>query len=155
VELTVRIEAPELTHAILELASVLAMGVSAEAAKVSLAHERAISEATAQTTSAPSPQPTAAPATASAAAAAATQPAAPTAPAAPTPPPAPSTAVPTAAPTYTLEQLAVAATQLVDAGRRDELIQLLQSFGAQALTALAPEHYGAFATKLREMGAKL
>lgn len=146
-ELTVRIEAPELTHAILELASVLAMGVSAEAAKASLAHERAVSQATAETAPAPSPQPTAAPATAPAATT--------TQSAAPTPSSAPTAAVPTAAPTYTLEQLAVAATQLVDAGRRDELIQLLQSFGAQALTALAPEHYGAFATKLREMGAKL
>lgn len=146
-ELTVRIEAPELTHAILELASVLAMGMSAEAAKASLAHERAVSEVTAQTPPPPSPQPTATPATAPVATT--------TQSAAPTPSSAPTAAVPTAAPTYTLEQLAVAATQLVDAGRRDELIQLLQSFGAQALTALAPEHYGAFATKLREMGAKL
>lgn len=154
-ELTVRIEAPELTHAILELASVLALGVSAEAAKASLAHERAAAEIHVQAAPAPSPQPTATPAPAPAATTTTTQPAAPTATAAPAPSSAPTAAVPTAAPTYTLEQLAVAATQLVDAGRRDELIHLLQSFGAQALTALAPEHYGAFATKLREMGAKL
>jgi len=63
--------------------------------------------------------------------------------------------VPTSAPTYTMDQLAVAATQLVDAGRRDELVQLLASFGTQALTALPKEQYGAFATKLREMGAKI
>lgn len=68
---------------------------------------------------------------------------------------APPQAVPTTAPTYTMDQLAVAATQLVDAGRRNELVQLLQEFGAPALTALPKEQYGAFATKLRGMGAKI
>ncbi|GIN37823.1 hypothetical protein [Heyndrickxia oleronia] len=63
--------------------------------------------------------------------------------------------VPTTAPTYTMDQLAVAATQLVDANRRDELLQLLASFGVQALTQLPQEQYGAFATKLRELGAKI
>lgn len=68
---------------------------------------------------------------------------------------APHAAVPTSAPTYTQEQLAVAATQLNDAGRRTELVQLLASFGVQALTALPKEQYGAFATRLREMGARI
>jgi len=63
--------------------------------------------------------------------------------------------VPTTAPTYAMEQLAVAATQLVDAGRRGELLQLLGSFGVQALTALPKEQYGNFATALRQMGAKI
>ncbi|ELK38798.1 hypothetical protein D478_27826 [Brevibacillus agri BAB-2500] len=54
-----------------------------------------------------------------------------------------------------MDQLAVAATQLVDAGRQAEVVQLLASFGVQALTALPKEHYGAFATQLRAMGAKL
>jgi hypothetical protein len=64
-------------------------------------------------------------------------------------------AVPTSAQTYSMEQLAVAATQIVDAGRRTELVSLLNSFGVQALTALPKEHYGAFATQLRAAGAKL
>lgn len=68
---------------------------------------------------------------------------------------APLAAVPTAAQTYTAEQLAVAATQLMDAGRRAELVSLLASFGVQALTQLPKEHYGAFATQLRAMGARL
>jgi hypothetical protein len=63
--------------------------------------------------------------------------------------------VPTSAQTYTMEQLAVAATQLVDAGRRTELLELLSSFGVQALTALPKEQYGAFATQLRALGAKI
>ncbi|NRS51001.1 hypothetical protein [Brevibacillus sp. HB2.2] len=64
-------------------------------------------------------------------------------------------AVPTEAPTYSIDQLAVAATQLVDAGRREELVQLLSAFGVQALTALPKEQFGAFATHLRAMGAKI
>lgn len=69
---------------------------------------------------------------------------------------APQGAVPTSASQYTLEQLAVAATQLMDAGRQQELVNMLnQSFGVQALTQLPKEQYGAFATKLREMGAKI
>jgi hypothetical protein len=63
--------------------------------------------------------------------------------------------VPTTVQGYTMEQLAVAATQLVDAGRRTELVSLLSSFGVQALTALPKEQYGAFATQLRSLGAKI
>ncbi|RDW17018.1 hypothetical protein CWR48_15555 [Oceanobacillus arenosus] len=64
-------------------------------------------------------------------------------------------AVPTTNPVYTIDQLAVAATQLMDAGKRDELIGLLGQFNVQALTALPQEQFGAFATRLRELGAKL
>lgn len=67
----------------------------------------------------------------------------------------PQQGVPTSAPTYTMDQLAVAATQLMDAGRQAELINLLQSFNAQSLMALPKEQYGNFATKLREMGARI
>lgn len=63
--------------------------------------------------------------------------------------------VPTSAPKYTLDQLQLAATQLMDAGRMADLQQLLASFGIQYLTALREEQYGAFATKLRELGAKI
>jgi hypothetical protein len=66
-----------------------------------------------------------------------------------------TTVVPTTTQTYNMEQLAVAATQIVDAGRRTELVTLLNSFGVQALTALPKEHYGAFATQLRALGAKI
>jgi len=83
----------------------------------------------------------------------------------PAPPPVPTTVPPApvqtapiptaAAPVYTTDQLAVAATQLVDAGRRGELVSLINSFGVSALTQLPKNQYGAFATALREMGAKL
>lgn len=65
------------------------------------------------------------------------------------------TAVPTSPQNYTLDHLAVAATQLMDAGRRTDLVALLSKFGVPALTSLPKEHYGVFATELRAMGARL
>ena len=67
----------------------------------------------------------------------------------------PLTAVPTTAASYTMDQLAVAATQLMDAGRKVELVALLTAFGVQALTMLPKEQYGNFATQLRTMGARI
>ena len=74
---------------------------------------------------------------------------------APVAPPVQQQGVPTSAPTYTMDQLAVAATQLMDAGRQPELLNLLQSFGAPSLMTLPKEQYGAFATQLRGMGANI
>ncbi len=75
----------------------------------------------------------------------------------PTPVPAPviPAAVPTTVQEYTIDQLAVAATQLMDAGKRTELVGLLSTFGVQALTSLPKEQFGNFATKLRELGARI
>ena len=64
-------------------------------------------------------------------------------------------AVPTSNPGFSMDQLAVAATQLMDAGKRDDIINLLSTFNVQALTGLPKDQYGAFATGLRGMGAKL
>jgi hypothetical protein len=64
-------------------------------------------------------------------------------------------AVPVTAPAYTMEQLSIAAIQLMDAGKKAELLQLLQQFGVPALTELQKEQYGAFATALRRLGAKI
>ena len=67
------------------------------------------------------------------------------------------TTVPTQAPGYTLDQLSLAGSQLIQMGesKRNELMNLLATFGIQALTELPQEQYGAFATKLRELGAQL
>lgn len=62
-------------------------------------------------------------------------------------------AVPTSAPQYTQQQLAVAATALLDAGHN--VTGLLQQFGVQAITQLPPERYGEFATALRQAGANI
>jgi hypothetical protein len=65
-------------------------------------------------------------------------------------------AAPTATPAnFTLEQLAVAATPLMDAGKMDQLTALMARFGVAALTQLNPSQYGAFATELRALGARI
>ena len=64
-------------------------------------------------------------------------------------------AVPTGAPTYTLEMIARAGTALVDAGKMDALCGLLAKYGVEALTALDPAQYGNFANDLRALGAQI
>lgn len=61
------------------------------------------------------------------------------------------------APTYTMAQIANAGAELIQQNP-DLLPQvnaLLTQYGAQAVTDVKPEHYGAFATALRGMGAKI
>jgi hypothetical protein len=59
------------------------------------------------------------------------------------------------APTYNTDDLARAASQLMDAGKQKQLIDLLGTFGVQALTQLPKDKYGEFATALRQLGAKI
>ncbi|MDD4600754.1 MAG: hypothetical protein PHQ46_06820 [Negativicutes bacterium] len=147
-DITVRIDAPELVSAINTLATALEVG------NFKLTQANIVSPA-------PVAQPAIAPA-----APQAIIPQTVTPPAAPAPvvtvaqpvaqqPVQPASAVPTAAPSYSMEQLAVAATQLVDAGRRADLVNLLHTFQVEALTGLPKVHYGDFANALRQMGAKL
>lgn len=63
--------------------------------------------------------------------------------------------VPTASAEYTLDDLARAGMTLMDLGKQDELQKLLQTFGVPALPALPKEQYGAFATALRGLGARI
>lgn len=65
------------------------------------------------------------------------------------------TAVPTAAKTYILEDLQRASGALVQAGKIQQLQGLLQQFNAVSLAHLAQENFGAFALKLRELGADI
>lgn len=69
--------------------------------------------------------------------------------------PAPAPAVPVTAPTYTLDQIAKAGANLVDAGKMEQLLALLTKYGVQAVTQLTPDQYGAFATELRALGAQI
>lgn len=82
-----------------------------------------------------------------------------TAPAAPpaTPPATPvaSAAIPTNTRAYTRDELAMAAIPIMDAGGQQALMDLLHTFGVNALTELPEANYGAFATALRGMGAKI
>lgn len=83
-------------------------------------------------------------------------------PAAPVTPPAgqapatpPVQPVPTTAPSYTLDDLTRAAIPLMDSGRQPELLQLIRSFGVDAMPSLPQAQYGAFATALRGLGAQI
>ena len=59
------------------------------------------------------------------------------------------------APAYTLDQISRAGVSLVDAGKMQQLLELLGRYGVQAITQLQPEQYGAFATELRGLGAQI
>lgn len=67
----------------------------------------------------------------------------------------PQAPVQTQVPTYTKQDLALAATQLMDSGKQQDVLNLIASFGVQALTQLPQEQFGNFATALRTLGAKI
>ena len=70
--------------------------------------------------------------------------------------PAQPTGVPVSEPPqYTIDQIMKGGATLMDAGRVDDLMNLLHSFGVVAVTDLKPEQLGAFATALRGLGAKI
>ena len=62
---------------------------------------------------------------------------------------------PAPAPAYSLRERGGAGAELAQTGKRSELIELLRTFGVQALTQLAPEKYPEFAQGLRALGAKI
>lgn len=72
-----------------------------------------------------------------------------------------NTAVPTAIPvtqtntTFTQDQLAVAMSNAVTAGKMNVIQNILQSFGVQALTQINPNDYNKLATMLKEAGVEV
>lgn len=60
-------------------------------------------------------------------------------------------------PTYTLAQIAKAGADLIsqNPGLMPQVNALLAQYGVQAVADVKPEHYGAFATALRGLGAKI
>ena len=173
-EMKITVEAPNLAASILKLAEAIASGPDPSI----LTPDEPLPVASYPTAPAPAPAP--APAAPAPAPAAPVSPApvtptqtptpAPAAPvAAPSPAPAPTagqtsaapgnTPAPTVpvagAPTYTLDQISRAGASLVDAGKMQQLLELLGRYGVQAVTQLQPEQYGAFATELRALGAQI
>lgn len=156
-EINVRIEAPDLSAAILKLAEALtpktksALDETAEAFRAATVPAEQLATPTASasvmpapTTPAPAPGPTAAPAPTAGPSAATV------------PGNAPAPVVPVAAaPSYSMEQIATAGAALVDAGKRDQLLELLGRFGLRAVTQLQPAQYGVFAAELRALGAQI
>ena len=79
----------------------------------------------------------------------------PVAPIPPAYPSAPAPAIPTAAPSYTLDQLAQAGAALAQSGKTEQAVALLARYGVQSISQLPPEQYGAFATELRALGTPI
>ena len=59
------------------------------------------------------------------------------------------------APQFSIDQIMSAGAALMDAGKVNDLLNLLHSFGVQAVTDLKPEQLGAFATEMRKLGAAI
>ena len=152
-EINVTVNAPELAEALNNLAAAL-KGAKLEpaASKTGKADKPApIPPAdymppadTAPAPAAPAPAVTPAPAPA---------PAPVQAPVTPAPVPAPVPVAP--APAYNRDQIMTAGAALIDAGKINELMGLLNSFGVQAVTQLKQDQLGAFATELRKLGAQI
>lgn len=152
-EINVTVNAPELAEALNNLAAAL-NGAKPEpaASKTGKADKPApVPPAdymppadTAPAPAAPAPAVTPAPAPA---------PAPVQAPVTPAPAPAPVPVAP--APTYNRDQIMTAGAALIDAGKINELMGLLNSFGVQAVTQLKQDQLGAFATELRKLGAQI
>lgn len=143
-EVIVKIEAPELAASINKLADAISgHAPAASMAAVGPALVAAPVEAPAPVNPAHAPVGMTAPA----------QPVGPTS-AAPGNTAAPAVPV-SSAPSYTLDQISRAGASLVDAGKMQQLLQLLSRYGVQAITQIQPEQYGAFATELRALGAQI
>lgn len=161
-EMKITVEAPDLAASIIKLAEAIASGPDPNL----LTPDEPRPVASYPTTPAPAVMPPVAP----------VSPAPVTPTATPTPAPAPAVAAPaptagpvfvapgntpapavpvTTAPAYTLDQISRAGASLVDAGKMQQLLELLGRYGVQAVTQLQPEQYGTFATELRALGAQI
>lgn len=161
-EMKITVEAPDLAASIIKLAEAIASGPDPNL----LTPDEPRPVASYPTTPAPAVTPPVAP----------VSPAPVTPTATPTPAPAPAVAAPaptagpvsvapgntpapavpvTTAPAYTLDQISRAGASLVDAGKMQQLLELLGRYGVQAVTQLQPEQYGTFVTELRALGAQI
>lgn len=140
--LTITFEAPEVAAAINHLADAIAAKTSAS--KAPEAPELKLS-----------PTPIAPFAESAPASASAMPVASPTPVQQPVTPVAPAAPIPTAVPTYDIMTLANACSPLMDAGRQKDLQDLLKQFGANMLSEIPQDQYGAFAEAIRRMGAKI
>lgn len=155
-EMKITVEAPDLAASILKLAKAIASGPDPDI----LTPDEPLPVASYPTAPAPAPvspapvTPTQTPAPTATPPVAAPAPTVGQTSAAPGNTPAPTVPV-TGAPTYTLDQISRAGGSLVDAGKMQQLLELLGRYGVQAVTQLQPEQYGAFATELRALGSQI
>lgn len=172
-EITIKIEAPELSAAILQLAEAMKPNASAvreihvqkPAAPASALSAPAPAQPAPVCTPATNPVPivptTPIPVTMGSPAAQPSASVRPTVPTAPVPSSAPAQAVqavaaaPTSAPQYTFDMLFNATAQLMNQNKGAQLQQLLTKYSIQRLPDLPRGQYGAFATDLRTLGVRI
>lgn len=156
--ITHRIEAPALVDALNNLAAALSGGpvAAAPAGEQKPIQFTPKQDTPAQAAPAPVANPTAAPATNTVNGSAPVTTSAPTV-AAPTPAPneAPAPAPAATSKAITFDDIVSAGSQLLDAGRMGDLLNLLKGFGVQAITQLKPEQFPDVAVALRGLGAKI
>ena len=161
-EMKITVEAPDLAASIIKLAEAIASGpdpnlLTPDEPRPVASYPTTPAPAVAAPVAPGSPAPVTPTATPTPAPGPAVAAPAPTAgPASVTPGNTPAPAVPvTTAPAYTLDQISRAGASLVDAGKMQQLLELLGRYGVQAVTQLQPEQYGTFATELRALGAQI
>lgn len=161
-EMKITVEAPDLAASIIKLAEAIASGpdpnlLTPDEPRPVASYPTTPGPAVAAPVAPVSPAPVTPTATPTPAPGPAVAAPAPTAgPASVTPGNTPAPAVPvTTAPAYTLDQISRAGASLVDAGKMQQLLELLGRYGVQAVTQLQPEQYGTFATELRALGAQI
>ena len=145
--ITHRVEAPALVDAINNLANALTGGIVVPANAKTPEPKAAPAPAPVEN---PTPAPVAPPVTDVSSVNAPTPADTPTAPEAVA---APSPAAATKAVSF--DEIVSAGSQLLDAGRMNDLLGLLKGFGVQAITQLKPEQYNDVAVALRGLGAKI
>lgn len=164
-QISITVEAPALTEAINHLADAIKAGCSQQDYAESLVDAETLEhlEQAAQiisTIATPDPEPKADPAPAAPATPAANQvPQVQTAtPAAVTPAPAPVAPAPAPAPvqkTYTLDELSLASAELIDNGKMQQIMAIIQKYGVPAINLLRPDQYESYAADIRAIGGKI
>ena len=154
-EFTVKVQAPELAAALMALAAAMKNAMPAQTGAEALPPPVNPTQTAAPVYAAPPAAPAPAVAPAPMAPAQTYTTASPVTPAANPAPPAPPVVPTAAAPTYNRDQIMTAGAALIDAGKINELMGLLNAFGVQAVTQLKQEQLGAFATELRKLGAQI
>lgn len=129
--ITHRIEAPTLVDALNNLAAALSGGTVTPVAPVNRVNMTAPAPANVDVQVAPAPD------------------------ANPTPAPDANPTPAAAIKPVTFDEIVTAGSQLLDAGRMADLLNLLKGFGVQAITQLKPEQYADVAVALRGLGAKI
>jgi hypothetical protein len=69
--------------------------------------------------------------------------------------PAATPATPAKSATPSLDDIATAGAELIDAGKLNELMEVLAKYGAETIFEIQPTQFTAFVTDLRALGAKI